>query len=56
MPAPRREEYDSEEFKRLWYSRTTVEEMAEKYGVAPVCIHHAAMRREFDTKFVARAQ
>lgn len=56
MPAPRRADYDTEEFKRMWYSKTTIEDMAEKYGVSGFCIHDAAMRRGFEPKVVARAE
>ncbi len=54
MPAPRRPEYDTQEFKDLWHSKTHIEEIGRIYGVSGHSIHLAAMRRGFPCKWTVR--
>lgn len=54
MPAPRRAEYDSDEFRDMWFSDATLEDMAAKYGVTAPAIWLAGTRR-FPMRFELRA-
>lgn len=47
--------YDEPRFRELWFADTPLKEMAEIYGVTPVAIHNAAMRRGFPGRYAMRA-
>lgn len=49
MARPRRPDYDTPRFRRLWYS-ATLAEMAAEYGVSQVSIWLAGRRRGFPLK------
>ena len=44
--------YDTPEFRKLWYSTKTLEEIGQRYGVSAVSIHKAAMCRGWHCRHV----
>lgn len=51
MARPRRREYDTPEFHRLWHSDTPTRVIAKRYGVSCPSIHRAAKKRGFPCKW-----
>lgn len=56
MPAHRRQDYDTDDFREAWFSKETVKSIALRYGVSPVAIHKAAATRGFPGRLEIRAE